>query len=266
MVSGYNFAASTYRNFFKNAEFPSHIKENFNIDIFCQSKYENSDRNMLNRIRNSFIQGINKCSHLPKLIVLVLDDDIIEYIDYEGQGLSTLIGMCVEWLCKEFEYLVKLAKKALPAKAVRDGYPQIYWVAPPHHKFLDNHLRTKMTNVLEVALKDFKDIRLIRMKEKWNYNNDEMVNSYGQFTEYGWCTYWSSVDAAVKFNLNKREIYLANQIRQSNKMGNQNNVRGVKRPFSESSKNKNEMEKFFKRNKNRGPNPAGARKLPTPRK
>ena len=61
-----------------------------------------------------------------------------------------------------------LAKGALPTKAVRKDHPQIYWVAPPHHKnFFDNYGRTKLANVLESAIKLFDNIRLIRMKEFW---------------------------------------------------------------------------------------------------
>ena len=258
---GDNFMASTYRwSFKKNKNKEFYIKEYFEVFPFCQSKYENADTNMLNRLRNSLLQGINEKSKLPKYIIVLLDDDLIEYLGYAGQGVSALLGDCVEWLCKEFTNLIDLAKSCLPTKASKTGYPQIYWVAPPHHANFDNNqARTKITNVLENVLVQYKDIRMIRMKEIWNYNNSNFVNELGQYTDEGWDQYWASVDAAVKFNIAKRELYLANQLRNASRNAG-------KRPHAD------EMTRFFKKKKIENKNSCSpvndnkARKLPTPRK
>ena len=247
--------ASTYRWSYKKNKDEFYTKDNFEVKPYCQSKYENADRNMLNRLRSSLIQGINDQSKLPKFIIVILDDDIIEYIGYTGQGSSALMGKCIEWISNEFENLVEMTKKSLPPKAVKEGYPQFYWVAPPHHKnFHDNGARTKLTNVLEISCKSAKNMRLIRMKEIWQYTNDELINSKGQFTDEGWDTYWKSVDAAIKFNVNKRELYLANQLRNSSKVEH----KGTKRPGG----NDSAMNGFFKRNKTGRPKNQATRKLP----
>ena len=256
--------ASTYRNYFKKSSEQFYIKDNYETAAYCQSKYENSDTNMLSRLRNALLQGINEKGRLPKFIVLVLDDDIIEFLEYAGQGALTLMGQCVEWLCEEFQSMLTLAKESVPLKARKEGYPQLYWVAPPHHKnFLNNRARTKLTNVLETAFKLFKDIRLVRMKEMWNYEDGQLVNGNGEYTGLGWDMYWLSIDAAIKFNAAKREIYVANQIcnENINKLKKEN--AGVKRGIN--TNDKDEMYRFFKRNKkssfHKGKNTS---KLPTP--
>ena len=232
---GDNFVTSTYRNSFKNNTAELFIKDSFEYYAYCQSKYEHSDTNMLNRLRNALIQGINEQGKLPKVVVLVQDDDLLEFLNYGEQGMSSLVVSCIEWICKQFEALVKLAAEGLPPKAVKDGYPQLYYVAPPHHQhFKNNHSRSKLINVMEVTFKDFKDIRIIRMKEFWDYKDGSLVNSKGQFTDIGWETYWISIGAAVKFNLKKRELYLANQVRNNAKP----EVKGGKRPFQRENKMK----------------------------
>ena len=229
-----------------------------------------------NRLRNSFIQGINDQGRLPRFIVIVLDDDLLEYLGYGGQGVSTLLGNCIEWLCKEFDNLIKLAKNAAPAKSVRADYPQMYWVAPPHHRnFMNNSARSKLINILETTFKLFKDNRIIRMKEVWEYNNPDMVNNNGQYTDFGWDTYWRSVDAAIKFNVKKRELFLANQTRSKmSKFGDNSSTKNTNENATKrkSSTNRDDMYRFFKKHKKeanpnkktRSPSPV-SHELPRPR-
>ena len=81
----------------------------------------------------------------------------------------------------------------------------IYWDAPAHHKmFLNNNLRLKFTLCLESILRKQTSCRLIRIKEIWKFDNEELVNN-NEMTPIGIETYWRAVDASIKFNLLKRE-------------------------------------------------------------
>ena len=262
--------ASTYRCCFKkNKQDIFYVKENFEVFPFCQSKYEHADSNILNRLRNSFIEAINAQGRLPRFVVIILDDDILEFINYEDQGVSTLMGNCVEWLVNQFNDLIKLAKESTPSKAVKDGFPQLYWVAPPHHRnFTNNSTRTKFINVMESTFKLHKDSRIIKMKEVWDYNNTELINSNGQFTNNGWDTYWISVDAAIKFNIAKRDLYLTNQARIK-----ANGSINVAQPNKRRFEGRDDMTRFFKKHKT-SKNSKGhsnnwdhtRRKLPSPKR
>ena len=261
--------ATTYIKFFKENETSLFTKNNFEVTPYCKSKYENSETNMLNRLRSAFVDGINEKCKLPRFVVLVLDDDLIEFLRYEDQGISSLIGSWVEWIAKKLIALKDLAKSSLPGKATKDGYPQFYWVAPPHHRnFYNNFARTKLTNVLESVFKTQNDMRVIRMKEKWDYENLELVDKKGIITDEGYYTYWESIDAAVKFNVAKRDYFLASQLRNNSKEYIDNNTR--KRKFknenqSQDSKGKrgrkSDMEDYFKKNKKYR---EGSRRLPSP--
>ena len=202
--------AKSYQNHFRKLQCESFMKELFEVYAFCGSKYSSSDMNIINRIKNSLVKAINNHGKFPKFIVLVLDMDLAEYLGFTGQGLVSLLGEFVEWLVGKFAQLISDRLSVLPTRAKKPGYPQLYWVAPPHHKnFLNNGDRTKMTNCLESTFKLHADVCLIRMKEVWDYDNLELVDQNGLITHSGLTTYWRSVDAAVCFNAKKRDYFLA---------------------------------------------------------
>ena len=61
---------------------------------------------MLARLQNTLVSGFNKTKGgiLPKYILIVLDDDLITYLDFKwGDGAATLFGSWIEWLVQEFE-------------------------------------------------------------------------------------------------------------------------------------------------------------------
>ena len=51
--------------------------------------------NMLARLQNSFAAGLNQTKKealLPRYIIIVLDDDLITFLDYSKEGTTTLLG------------------------------------------------------------------------------------------------------------------------------------------------------------------------------
>ena len=150
---------------------------------------------------------------------MILDDDLIEYLDFYDCGVASLYSDWLEWIVEQFTRLVKDRIDLLSNKFKKEGYPQIYWVAPPHYSnFTNNWARSKMLGCLEVLLKNNKLIRLIRMKEIWDYENVNLVRRSGIMTEEGLDRYWSSIDAAVRFNAKKKEQFaIRNSIQALNK-------------------------------------------------
>ena len=58
-----------------------------------------------------------KSSLLPKYVLVVLDDDLISYLDFKREGLATLLGTWVEWLVKKLSEIVKTRLSQLPLKS-----------------------------------------------------------------------------------------------------------------------------------------------------
>ena len=88
---------------------------------------------MLSRINNAFASAVNKAERLPKYVVVILENDLIEFLGYSEFGVAGLLGEWIEYLAKNLAEMVKVKKEKLPKKAVKYKYPLFYWVAAPFH-------------------------------------------------------------------------------------------------------------------------------------
>ena len=206
-IIGDNFVAETFWNHFLRNTGELFIKQRYEWEVFCKSCHDSKDVNMLSRLRSSLARAISDKVKLAKYIVIVLDDDLVDYLGYVNHKM---LGSWVEWLTKMFVNMVNDRKSILPTKVVKNSVPQLYWVAPPHHANLENNnTRTVTINCMESVFKLEDSMRIVRMKELWAYNDHNLIDNKGRFTTHGLDVYWQSIDAAVKFNILKREKYLA---------------------------------------------------------
>ena len=188
------------------------MKEAFEVTSFCSSKYSDKNQNVISRLINTVAAAINKEKSLPKFILLFLDDELIKYINYTNQGVAELLRNWFKWLVNNINDMVAAKKSYLPAKAKRDAEPAIYWNALPfHEEAFDNEVRNIYNLTLETVLKQQSNMHLIKIKEVWNpFDNNLAV--MGIFTPEGRLAFWKAVDKALKFNVAKREEFLAREI------------------------------------------------------
>ena len=155
-LMGDNFMASTYRKGFKKAEWFSFIKTNYEVGAFCSSKYKNNNTNAISRIVNTFVHAFNSTAKMPKYIIVILDDDLIQYLKYKEYGVSTMYGTWIEYLVKQLSDMIDVRGKQLPIKAKQEFFPTVYWTALPSHEDLlvDNIIaREKFNKSLESVVK-----------------------------------------------------------------------------------------------------------------
>ena len=220
-IVGDNFAATTYRKHFLNksevyvehGEVEDYIKNNFEFKMYCNSRFNSPTGNMFVRIQNTFAGAVNKNVSLPKYNLIVLDDDLITYMDFKGAGVTKLLGKWIKWLIKEFDIIIQTRKEQLPIKAKESTEPCTYWcLAPTHHNFNQqrNDLRKKLNFCLESLLKGWQDMRVIKLK-KWDFNDVQLVSN-DKITLKGLFVYWESIDQTLKYNISHHELYLAKSV------------------------------------------------------
>ena len=256
-VSGYEqlwfigdtFVATTYREHFKKErEYNFFCKENFEVSAYCRSRQSEKDQNIIRRIKNSLIGGLNKHWKLPKYIVVVLETDLIEFVDYTNFGISTLYGDLLEGIVKGFIDIINTRKTQLPKKAVKDDYPFIYWVSLPKHKNLDQNTRTKFNLTLESIVKLYPNMRIAQIKDNWDIKNENLAQC-NRLSGLGCNQYWKAIDSSMKFNINKRQ-----RIMKKDSAGKDTNARKFDR--------RDKIPDFF--NKYRKVGGKGVRQLPEP--
>ena len=202
---GDNFMAKSYTDHVTRSDYPLYVTSSFEVSAFGGSRFTCTNTNMLSRIENALIQALNKKGQEkpPRYIVVVLDDDLIDFLGSAEFGISTILGEWIHYLARSLNSAIEDWKKALPVKALEENYPMIYWATSPHHKhFINNTQHTEFNNSLESVLKLYNNMRTIKMKEIWDYENPHLVAvGTGRITAYGLSRYWMSINAAIKYNV-----------------------------------------------------------------
>ena len=246
---GDEFIATTYRTYFRKVQTMMWMKENFEVKAYCTSRHSSSNTNLLSRMINTVIAAINDQVTLPDFILFIPDADICDALNYSGYGISTILGTWLEWLFKEISAAIKQCNKQLPVKSVNKT--QIYWVAAPVHvNWIDEEYQTriKFNNCLETVASVYGNrIRIIKLKEHWNANNTNLVAN-NKYTAAGLANYWMSIDAALKFNYEKKlDFETRDAYRQLVKLKNN---RSTREEVSAGDAHVNEdMQQFFRRHR-----------------
>ena len=141
-IVGDNFASRSYRiGFKKGCDDNTFLKRNFEVKNIINSRYSDKERNVLIRIKETFVSALNKYNKLPKLAVVVLDDDLIDEFnsDQSPSDISPLMGQWFNALVTKFDELITERKNFLPHKAKKPNWPQVFWVTPTYHDKLPYH-------------------------------------------------------------------------------------------------------------------------------
>ena len=64
------------------------MKELFNVKAFCNSKYSSSMENLLICFDCAITKALKDNARLPRFIVVVMDDDIVKFTNFDKYGVS----------------------------------------------------------------------------------------------------------------------------------------------------------------------------------
>ena len=92
---GDNFIADTYCSHVLKNPAEMYVKNSFELFTFCSSRRSDKNANPISRFRNAIAHGLNTRIRVPKYIIVILDVDFLEYLNFTGCGMSTMMG---EWI------------------------------------------------------------------------------------------------------------------------------------------------------------------------
>ena len=81
------------------------IYKQFNVFYFFMSR-NTFIQNILTKVHNAIVEGLNRRDYLLKYIVFMLDEDFIVAMDHFVFGISHLITTCLNWLSVQIERLL----------------------------------------------------------------------------------------------------------------------------------------------------------------
>ena len=142
--------------------------------------------------------AINKEILLPKAILMVLENDILNAVNHYNPGISLLCGKVMEWLTNQFHRIITAHKEKLPSKARKFKYPHILWIAAPNHIHLPNinEFRDKFNISMKNCCSMYREMSVINLS--WDAKDTSLVGASGKYTSKGMATFWMKVNEAFQ--------------------------------------------------------------------
>ena len=204
---GDSFCYKNFEQYYYKAGASSHyLIQHYEVSGFLCDGYQSQDKNIFSRLRNVLANALEQQVFLPKLIVLVPDDDILCYlVDKLGilnkDKISYASTKLLDWLMKEHDKLILQQKDNLPLKSKKYNFPQIVWIeAPLHDGFFNNELRAEFNNCLKKVGALHNNVSVLELKKIWDQHDSSLYLEEAQrYTSIGFRTYWDAVDRTLRF-------------------------------------------------------------------
>ena len=210
-VFGADFASHSFEQHFKfraSTDFNSYTKAHFDVMGYCNNFVICDNPSLISRLGNLLIQAAcpsnsnnTKILPLPKIIVVVPDDDIIKTLQDCMKKVSNALSRLVNFVMMEHSRAIASFKEFLPVKSLRNGYPNILWIqAPLHDNFNNNNMRFKFNKCLEDTAKLHANVTTLKLKKSWDEHDNELyLMDSRHFTTRGLISYWESVDHTIRY-------------------------------------------------------------------
>ena len=171
---------------------------NYEIKPYYGSSLE-VNKSLIGRVRNQYVCAINDLTLLPKVVLIVLDDNLVDNVKIKDFGVSDIYGRLTHWLASKLNKLTETHKDQMPGRATRMDAPMFIGMLPPTHKnFNNNILRVKMANSMKSGLATNPNHITLHMKKVWDPEDGTLYRE-GHFTKSGFKSYWLSIDSALEF-------------------------------------------------------------------
>ena len=182
---GDDFGFKSFNKYFYELDHAEHyIFDEFEVSGFNNNKNLSYDRNVVSRMRNNLVGAIKEQPILPKFIVVVLDDDIINYFLSKIQSSHTItpddakpaFEKMIRWLMNQYDRLLSLQKDMLPKKAKKHE-TYFIWVQPPSHIHMRNaELRELFGSCLESIATAHKNTFALKLIKIWDQEDPTLYN------------------------------------------------------------------------------------------
>ena len=177
------------------------MHNHYDILGFCSGSLtrDMKNRNIMGRVHNNLVAAINQHTLLPKVVLLVFENDWLRSINHQCKGISTILYKCLHWLANEIKRLTVAYKEKLPTKSRKFKYPHFMLVPAVYHdQFgIENIYHEKFNDCLQDVLEDFREMSSLEL-HTWDRSDFSTCGENGQLTSHGNKKYWIAVNDAYQ--------------------------------------------------------------------
>ena len=186
----------------------SYLFSNFEVEAYATNETASNNPSTVSRIRNLITKAFCIYNKLPRLIVIILEDSIVQALGIEDYGATQGYKEIILWLIREYKRSILEIQEKLPQKSIKQGWPHVLFIAPSVHKNYPNDVyRRKFTMALENSLRESKhsdNMSSLRIQRPWDHEDGNYTWRFNkQMSDTGISKYWEALDRAIKCCITK---------------------------------------------------------------
>ena len=154
------------------------------------------------RIQNALVQCLDRCVNIPKIILIILEDDLLkEFQDRKRvQDLESHIEIYLTAIVSNTRKQLEILTNTLPQFAKRDTWPKIVFIKPTANiNYNNRYQRRLMANIMDKLAKRL-EFWALDLKQIWDIENTNIfIKEENRFTAEGIRIFWQAVDRTVLY-------------------------------------------------------------------
>ena len=186
----------------------SYVRNNFEVSGFYNNSFA-LNRSVSSRIQNAVVTAFNQQNLLPKIIVIILEDNLINNITKEEsiEVTNLVYTRVIKNLAVKIRRLIAEFKEKLPPKANRASWPKVIWITPVTHDDMrksEKKRRRMFTEAMRQEIECQDNMVALDLKQIWDPADSTLYQgTTRRFTADGLKKYWIAVDRTIKFGETK---------------------------------------------------------------
>ena len=105
----------TLQSVSNNAKYPMYMYQQYNVAAYYQNP-SSMTRNTMNRVLNAAAKGLNERIRLPQYVIIILDIDILNCINFYDYAMPRTFHRCAQWVIKNVNKLFSTRREDLKNK------------------------------------------------------------------------------------------------------------------------------------------------------
>ena len=192
-----------------NAESP-YMYEHYNVKCFAVDKLVYPCNVMVNLV-NSFFKALNEFVHLPRMIIIIPDSDLLRHFDHYTFGITLIAEHCINWVVNTMERAIEARKDGLRRRrqgALNSNEPKVLGVKMFNRVNAGSKLlkfRNKFNSVLEQMLSSRRGHYIIDVNkvvaQPQNFTEHNVITAHGKEV------FWRELNKIVE-DFDKQKISL----------------------------------------------------------
>ena len=182
-------------------KYDGYTNQFYGVTTFATNKFNSNNPSLISRMHNQLVRAINEEILLPKIIVVVPDEDILSLVQCNKEDFTYNCSSITDWLMKQYTRIMLEYRNTLPLRSKQLTATQVVWIEAPYHvSFRNNELRKLFNQSLSDVARYHECMSVFQLKKIWDQEDSNFyMGDADRFTAEGLHAYWAAVDKTIKF-------------------------------------------------------------------